>query len=58
MARRILLEGDDAALAPAYAALLAVRVELQRRTARSGDRLLLQEQDGVAGALGTPTPTP
>ncbi len=51
MARRILLEGDDAALAPAYAALLAVRVELQRRTARPGDRLLLQEQDGVAGDL-------
>ena len=52
MAHHILLEGNDAALAREYATLLAVRVELQRRTGRSGDHLLLQEQDGVAGALG------
>ena len=52
MARRILLEGDDEALARAYETLLAVRVELQRRTGRAGDRLLLQEQEGVANALG------
>ncbi len=32
--------------------LLAVRVELHRATARPGDRLMLQEQDVVAAALG------
>jgi len=32
--------------------LLAVRVELHRRTGRRGDRLVLEEQDGVADALG------
>ena len=32
--------------------LLDVRVELHRRTGKAGDRLLLQEQDGVAAALG------
>ncbi len=32
--------------------LLEVRVELHRSTARPGDRLLLQEQDAVAHALG------
>lgn len=32
--------------------LLAVRVELHRATARPGDRLMLQEQDIVAAALG------
>src|SRR5450759_1802003 len=36
----------------AYAVLLDVRAELQRRTGRATDRLLLQEQDGVTGALG------
>jgi len=32
--------------------LLSARVELHRRTGRAGDRLLLQEQDAVADALG------
>ena len=32
--------------------LLAIRVELHRATARPGDRLMLQEQDVVAAALG------
>jgi [protein-PII] uridylyltransferase len=45
-------EGDPARLDTAYDLLLAVRVELHRRTGRPGDRLLLQEQDAVAGALG------
>jgi len=48
----VMLEGDDVALAEAYEVLLAARVELHRRTGRPGDRLLLQEQDAVADALG------
>jgi [protein-PII] uridylyltransferase len=32
--------------------LLGVRIELHRATAKPGDRLLLQEQDAVAAALG------
>ncbi len=51
-ARSLLWGGDDAALDEAYATLLGARVELHRRTGRPGDRLLLQEQDGVAEALG------
>jgi [protein-PII] uridylyltransferase len=51
-ARRLLWEGDDSALEPAYDALLSARVELHRRTGRPGDRLLLEEQDAVAEALG------
>jgi [protein-PII] uridylyltransferase len=51
-ARSILWEADHASLDDAYDTLLAVRVELHRRTGRPGDRLLLQEQDGVADALG------
>ena len=50
-ARSILWETDHASLDEAYDTLLAVRVELHRRTGRAGDRLLLQEQDGVADAL-------
>ena len=53
-AHRILLPGDDAALEAAHEVLLAARVELQRRTGKASDRLLLQEQDGVAAALGDP----
>jgi [protein-PII] uridylyltransferase len=34
--------------------LLEVRVELHRAAAKPGDRLLLQEQDTVAGRLGDP----
>ncbi len=51
-ARRILLEGDDDALAAAHATVLETRIELQRRTGKGKDRLLLQEQDAVAAALG------
>lgn len=51
-ARPVLWAGDEAALADAYDVLLETRVELHRRTERYGDRLLLQEQDGVAAALG------
>ena len=51
-ARRILLEGDEAALAAAYETLLDVRVALHRRTGKASDRLLLQEQDGIAADLG------
>jgi [protein-PII] uridylyltransferase len=53
-ARSILWETDHASLDEAYDTLLAVRVELHRRTGRPGDRLLLQEQDGVADALDYP----
>ena len=48
-ARSLLWEGDDPALEEAYDALLSARVELHRRTGRPGDRLLLEEQDAVAG---------
>jgi len=51
-ARRILFEGDDEALAAAHDTVLEVRVELQRRTGKGADRLVLQEQDAVAEALG------
>ncbi|MCU0267182.1 MAG: [protein-PII] uridylyltransferase [Acidimicrobiales bacterium] len=53
-AERVMLEGDDAAFGAAYHVVLAARVELHRRTKRPGDRLLLQEQDAVAEALGQP----
>lgn len=51
-ARPQLAMGDPEALAAAGDVLLAVRVELHRRTGRPGNRLVLQEQDGVAEALG------
>jgi [protein-PII] uridylyltransferase len=51
-ARTILWETGGASLDAAYDRLLAVRVELHRRTGRPGDRLLLQEQDAVADSLG------
>ncbi len=51
-ARRILLDDDQAALAGAHQTLVEVRVELQRRTGKALDRLLLQDQDAVAEALG------
>ncbi|MEO7572717.1 MAG: [protein-PII] uridylyltransferase [Acidimicrobiales bacterium] len=51
-ARPLLWDGDDPVIEDAYDALLAARVELHRRTGRPGDRLLLEEQDGVAAALG------
>jgi [protein-PII] uridylyltransferase len=51
-ARTLLWQGDDSALVNAYRTLLSTRVELHRRTGRPGDRLLLQDQDAVAAALG------
>jgi [protein-PII] uridylyltransferase len=51
-ARTIFWQPDGASVDEAYDLLLAVRIELHRRTGRPGDRLLLQEQDGVADALG------
>ncbi len=51
-ARSVMLEGDDAALAGAYETVLSVRVELHRLTERPGDRLVLEQQDAVAAALG------
>ncbi len=51
-AREMLWDGDDAALQDAYDQLLAARVELHRRTGRVGDVLVLEEQDGVAAAVG------
>ena len=49
-----LLPGDEAEIAAAYETVLSVRVELHRRTDRHSDRLLLEEQDAVASALGYP----
>jgi [protein-PII] uridylyltransferase len=51
-ARSLLWDGDDGALADAYAQLLTARVELHRRTGRPGDKLLLEDQDAVAEAVG------
>jgi [protein-PII] uridylyltransferase len=51
-AQVLLFEGDAESLRSAYGALLDARVELHRRTGRPGDTLVLQEQDGVAAALG------
>ena len=48
----ILLEHDELSLATAYDTLLDARVELHRRTGRPSNVLALQEQDGVAEALG------
>lgn len=53
-ARAILLDYDGGSLASAYSVLLDARVELQRRTGRPGNVLLLQEQDEVAKALHLP----
>src|SRR5205085_576353 len=54
-ARTLLLASDDEAIGHAADVLLAARVELHRRTDRSGNRLLLQEQEGVAHALAYET---
>ena len=51
-ARRMLLDDDHSALAAASTTLLEVRIELHRRTGKASDKLLLQEQDAVAAALG------
>ncbi|HEX6393717.1 MAG TPA: [protein-PII] uridylyltransferase [Acidimicrobiales bacterium] len=45
---------DDPGVAPAGEVLTDVRVELHRLTGRAGNLLLLQDQDGVASALGYP----
>ena len=45
-------EADSRKLWADYEVILAARVELHRTTDRPGDQLLLQEQDGVAAALG------
>jgi [protein-PII] uridylyltransferase len=47
-----LLPGDDAAITAAYETVLSARVELHRRTGRTSDKLLLEEQDAVAHDLG------
>lgn len=47
-----MIDGHAAEVAAHHEALLAVRVELHRRTGRPGDKLLLEEQDAVAAALG------
>jgi [protein-PII] uridylyltransferase len=49
-----ILLADGELLDPAHETLLAVRVELHRRTGKASNRLLLQEQDGVAAALAMP----
>jgi [protein-PII] uridylyltransferase len=51
-ARAIMWDADDVRLDPAYDLLLAARVELHRRAGRAADRLVLQEQDALATALG------
>ena len=45
-------EADTHQLRKDYEVILAARVELHRTADRPGDQLLLQEQDGVAAALG------
>lgn len=45
---------DLPGLAEARAVLVDARVELHRRSSHGGDRLVLQEQDSVAAALGYP----
>lgn len=51
-AQAVMLQGDDQSLAQNHDVLFAARVELHRRTGRMGDRLLLEEQDAIAEALG------
>lgn len=46
------LDAPAAPIREAYEFLLDVRGELHRRTGRPGDRLVLQEQDGLAAELG------
>ena len=43
---------DTVAVDSARAVLTSIRVELHRRAGREQNRLLLQEQDQVADALG------
>jgi len=53
-AHPVLIESDHAAIAGAYEALLRIRVELHRLTNRPSNALVLEEQHGVARALGLP----
>ena len=46
------VDAGEEALAEPHHLLLSARVELHLRTGKALDRLLLQEQDGVAAALG------
>jgi len=46
-----MVDAPDPAIRAGYELLLDVRVELHRRTGRGSDRLVLQEQDGVAAGL-------
>lgn len=48
----VLHTGDEQTLRQAYNTLLDVRVALHRQSGRPGDRLALQEQDGIAPQLG------
>ena len=49
---RLLVEVDRQSLDEARDVILGARVELQRRSGKPSDRLLLQDQDAVAAALG------
>src|SRR5581483_3885352 len=49
--KRLLFEPDQVALDSAYAVIADARVELQRRTRSTSNRLALQDQDAVAAAL-------
>ncbi len=52
LARPVLLDGDEEAIAAAEVVLLEVRVALHLLTGRPTDQLLLERQDEVAAALG------
>ena len=52
VARPTLELSEKIGLAGPFDTLLSARAELHRLTGRPGDRLLLEEQDGVAAALG------
>jgi [protein-PII] uridylyltransferase len=54
-AHRVMLDYDRPGLDASYSMILDARVELQRRTGRSGNRLVLEEQAGVAEALRLPS---
>lgn len=53
-AQPMLVDTDHAAIATAYETLLRIRVELHRLTNRPSNALVLEEQRGVARALGLP----
>jgi [protein-PII] uridylyltransferase len=50
--RRLLFEVDRGAIDDAYGVLAGARVELQRPTRGASNKLMLQDQDTVAAALG------